>query len=325
MHFSNFFSRKTHFVCSLLFFLISLFIIPSAFSQEEDYDLSMEGKKPETESNPNHSVELCSITDESGKTFFLFPPSDLYPYYLADPYQVGFAVKVQNFTTSGIPHAGDSRFYLRAGGNIGVFRYQPAGETDRGWQLSIRAGIDGQFDNSNSQDNIGWNGNYGLVVSMKPSSDWAFRLGLLHVSSHIGDEYILRNPGTTRINYTREEFAASASWSINELWRLYAEGGWAHSMGNETIMEPLRFQAGIEFEHNKSLWKDILGWYAAVDTQTWEERDWNVDITAQAGLVLHSAGRKVRLGVEYYDGRSTLGEFFQYDERHVSIGLWMDI
>jgi hypothetical protein len=315
---------KTHLAGILPVLLLFLCITDRAFSQEKPYDLLLDKNTPGMENNANHSVEICAITQESGKTFFLFPPGDLYPYYIADPYQIGFALKAQDFITTGIPDTGDRRFYLRAGGNIGVFRYQPAGQVDRGWQLNIRAGIDGQFDNANSQDNIGWNGNYGLVVSMKPAADWAFRFGLLHVSSHLGDEYILRT-GATRIGYTREEYAGSVSWAINKHWRTYAEGGWAYHMGNKVLMEPARLQAGLEYENPKSLWKDILGWYAALDVQTWEERDWQVDIAAQTGLLLHSAGRKVRLGIEYYDGRSTLGEFFQYDEKYISLGIWMDI
>lgn len=315
---------KTHLADILPVLLLFLCSTDRAFSQEKPYDLSADKNPPGIENNANHSVAICAITQESGKTFFLFPPGDLYPYYVADPYQIGFAFKVQNFMTSSIPGVGDSRFYLRTGGNIGVIRYQPPDQGDRGWQLNIKAGFDGQFDNTNSQDNVGWNGNYGLVVSMKPFADWAFRFGALHVSSHIGDEYILRT-GQPRIGYTREEFAGSASWEMNKQWRVYGEGGWAYHVGNKTLMEPARLQAGLEYESDKNLWRDILGWYTAVDVSSWEERDWQIDIAAHVGLLLHSAGRKVRFGVEYYDGRSPIGEFFQYDEKYICLGIWMDI
>jgi hypothetical protein len=43
--------------------------------------------------------------------------------------------------------------------------------------------------------------------------------------------------------------------------------------------------------------------------------------------VVHPAagGGHWRVGFEYYDGRSPIGEFFQYRERHLAFGLWIDL
>ena len=43
------------------------------------------------------------------------------------------------------------------------------------------------------------------------------------------------------------------------------------------------------------------------------------------GIVYVQDERRWRFGIEYYDGRAQLGEFFQDDERYISIGLWLDL
>jgi hypothetical protein len=62
-----------------------------------------------------------------------------------------------------------------------------------------------------------------------------------------------------------------------------------------------------------------------MDVQAWEERDWNLDLAVQGGLAFHAEGRRWRLGLEYYDGRVPLGEFYFEDQRHVSLGLFVDL
>ena len=50
-------------------------------------------------------------------------------------------------------------------------------------------------------------------------------------------------------------------------------------------------------------------------------------MTLQLGLLLRAKGivRDYRLAVEYYNGRSQIGEFFQDDETYVAFGIWIDI
>ncbi|HET7319629.1 MAG TPA: DUF1207 domain-containing protein, partial [Nitrospirota bacterium] len=88
---------------------------------------------------------------------------------------------------------------------------------------------------------------------------------------------------------------------------------------------PGRIQFGLEYEMPLWLGKNQIGWYGAADFSATEERDWRLDRSLQAGLVTHRAGRTWRFGIEWYNGRPPLGEFFQYTEEYVSLGLWIDI
>lgn len=262
------------------------------------------------------------VPDPWGMT--LFPTGDLYPHYIADPHRVGFGVQWLSFTETRIPDSGDSRVALRAGGRFGIVRMHPSEEKERGWQVSLEGGFNAQFDADHSLDNIGWDGRYGLVVTTAQSGQWAFKLGILHDSSHVGDEYMERT-GRKRIGYTRHELAAAASWSPDERFRTYGEAAWGYELSNDQLQEPGRIQFGLEYQSPPTPGKVRMGWYGAADFSALEERDWRVDRSLQAGLAAHSGGRTWRFGVEWYRGRPPIGEFFQYTEEYVSLGVWVDI
>lgn len=55
------------------------------------------------------------------------------------------------------------------------------------------------------------------------------------------------------------------------------------------------------------------------------ERDWQLDLSLAVGLLLSSWPRRWRLGLQYYDGRAPMGEFFQNDQNILTLGLWLDL
>lgn len=273
--------------------------------------------------------EVCLplITGENPLTesrLMYMPAGYLYPPYAADPIRVGFGIQPVHVTRGRIPDASDSRINLRAGAEIGLVRSYPPERPDLGWQLNLLGGFNDQNDVRFQLDNIGWDGRYGLVLTAALRKDVAFKAGLLHVSSHVGDEYIERT-GRQRIGYTRQEIAGGASWFMSERGRVYAEAGRAVTISNNELMAPWRAQFGFEYESSPRFWQRRAGWYAALDAQSFEERDWRIDVAVQTGFVLRSSGRPWRLGVEWYRGRPPVGEFFQFTERYISLGVWIDV
>lgn len=259
----------------------------------------------------------------SGARLSFFPDADVFPPAAADPHRTGFGIQWMHFPRTAIPGAGDTRVGLRLGGRFGVVRTQPGGSGGSGWQFSIEGGFNAQFDRDHSLDNIGWDGRYGLLAAASPRARLAYKLGLMHDSAHIGDEYMERT-GRKRVGYTRHEIAAAAAWSPDDRVRIYLEGGWGFRLRNEQLMEPGRMQLGMEYESPLSE-KRRIAWYAAVDISAMEERDWRVDRSLQAGVVTQAAGKTWRVGIEWYRGRPPLGEFFLYTEEYVSAGVWIDL
>jgi hypothetical protein len=270
------------------------------------------------------AIALLSGRSACSGDLVLFPAGDVYPPYIADPHRVGFGAQWLAFTRTDIADSGDDRVALRAGGRFGIVRLNPGGRADRGWQLSVEGGFNGQFDIDHSLDNIGWDGRYGLMLTTRQTENAAFRFAVLHDSSHVGDEYGERT-GRRRIGYTRHELAAGLSWHPLPSWRTYVEGGRAYQLSNDELQEPGRIQAGVEYESGPGFWNGAAGWYAAADASAMEERRWRTDICVQTGLVWRSGERTWRFGLEWYNGRPPIGEFFKNTEKYISLGLWIDI
>jgi hypothetical protein len=166
--------------------------------------------------------------------------------------------------------------------------------------------------------------NYGLTVTTPTStSPLAFKVAMLHVSAHLGDEYEERTD-TPRINYTREELALGVAWRFQPRWRAYGEAGMAYRMGNDG-QDRWRWQSGVEYETRPTVFGGRMAWYGAADFSALEERDWRLDTALQGGLVTRSGGHVYRLFAQWYDGRVTLGQFIRYSEASFSIGLKVDL
>jgi len=258
----------------------------------------------------------------SGRTLALFPEGDVYPVYLADPHRPTNAILENFYTRVTIEDSTSVRTTMEVGGRFGLVRWEPKTPGGRSWQISLDAGIDAQFDSNHKLDNVGWDGDYGLTLTTASSGPIGWKLGVLHVSSHLGDEYAERT-GRVRINYTREEVALGISRRLPHRLRAYAEAGVAYNTRAED-QEPWRVQGGLEYRGARRLLGDRFAFYAAADFQSWEERDWRLDTTLQAGILTTSAGKTWRLGAEYSDGRVPLGEFFWQSEARFSLGVWVD-
>lgn len=270
-------------------------------------------------------VPACPSVGAAGQGNILFlPPGILYPPAIADPQRVGFGVQWLSYMDTTIPDAGNSRVALKAGGQFGILKAGPSGDGNQAWQVDLLGGFNAQFDADHSLDNIGWDGRYGLLVTNGQPRIISFKFGVLHDSSHVGDEYMERT-GRKRIGYTRHELVAGVSIPLGERWRTYAEGGWGYQLGNSELMKPGRGQAGLEYESCRGPRERCTGWYGAADLSSMEERDWRLDLAVQMGVVARSGGRTWRFGVEWYHGRPPIGEFFPYTERYLSLGIWLDV
>lgn len=261
--------------------------------------------------------------NQSPWTFNFFSDDHLYPHYIANPIRSSFSFQAQYFSYSEIPQSTDRRFDLNMGGIFSLIRLQPDNDPLRGFELSLEAGFRGQFDTGHSEDNIGWDGHYALYLDYRHNQKIAYRLGLHHTSSHVGDEYAERT-GRQRINYTRQEVRLGSTWSVTNHWQTYVEIARSYDLRNKTLQQSGRAELGLQYDH-PGFFTNRIGGYAAIDISAYEENNWSANTTLQAGINWPTAKRQWRLGIEYYDGRSQLGEFFQFHEKYLSLGLWLDL
>ncbi len=264
-----------------------------------------------------------SEPDPSAHVTF-FPEDHLYGPYLADPWMHGFSSNIMNVTRREIDDTGSPRLNMKLGGSLAFMRLHAPGGYDSGWQLSIDAGFNSQFDMDEGYDLVGWDGVAAILVTKRLPHGLSLRLSpYMHRSGHIGDE-LIENTGRKRIEYTREEYTAGLSWGFLDRFRIYGDAGYAFTTRSD-VQEIWRAQGGAEYRNPDLFRPGKAGIYAAVNATSFQEKDWQADYSAAAGFLFPRVDRTWRLGVLYHHGSVPLGEFFADDETFISLGAWLDL
>ncbi|MDH5444053.1 MAG: DUF1207 domain-containing protein [Gammaproteobacteria bacterium] len=254
----------------------------------------------------------------------LAPTEHIYPPYLADQKRVTFGLQVLHVMNSTIPETSNSRFALRLGGRLELFNWSDDEDPAQQLQANLEVGFLGHFDIDHSQDNIGWDGNYGLIFSYRHNTSVAYRFGFYHDSSHVGDEYAERT-GRKRISYTREEVLLGAQYSFSPRWQTYFELGAGYHQDEKPLQDRYRVQTGLQYQQSQYSTSERLGWYAGIDLSAYEENDWSINRALQFGFAFDAAPHVWRIALDYYRGRSSIGEFFQFEEEYIGLSLYLDV
>jgi len=216
------------------------------------------------------------------------------------------------------------------GDAFGLGRWN-GGHAGDGVQLSLTAGVFAQFDlGTSSYDFLNADYVVGLPLTMRRG--WfSTRIRLYHQSSHLGDEYLLREPPDRQ---DRENLSFEAVE-----WLLSADGGPLRLYGGGEMLfrrEPAdlgRYVAhgGVEFRPlARIIPLGSLGGFrfvAASDVKSSEEQDWDPAISARAGLEYDRApgadatARRWGIFAEFYTGPSPYGQFFREKVRLIGVGV----
>ena len=133
------------------------------------------------------------------------------------------------------------------------------------------------------------------------------KLAYYHISSHLGDEFLLKNPDYPRLNFARDAFVLGHAIYLTPSQRVYAEAGWAFYTD---VAKEWEFQFGYEF--NPVHWMTRYGSpFFAVNGHLREELNFGGGLTVQTGWSWRvTSGRQLRMGMHYYNGKSPQYSFF---------------
>ena len=189
------------------------------------------------------------------------------------------------------------------------------------WETGIQAGVFALFDlDAKSMDLI--NADYMAAVFLGYRYDRFSAIGrLFHQSSHLGDEFLLRNRTQNRINLSFEAVDVRLSYEfLGDVLRVYGGGGFLFDQ-EPSDLKPGFVQWGIEF---RSPWR----WPAfrpivAADVQNREENNWHTDFSLRAGIEFEGwlASRNLQILLEYFRGHSPNGQFYRDKIDYLGLGL----
>jgi len=245
--------------------------------------------------------------------FNALPETELFPPLIADPRQPRFSLSYQHYQTpSDTFNAGAVALGEYFGFTSGIL-----GESGLS-QFGIQAGVFALFNlQAPSMDLINADYWIGFPLSYR-KGPWAYVLRLYHQSSHLGDEFILGNPGVNRVNVSYEglEFLTSHEWD-----RIRVYGGGGYLINSSTDLDPLTAHGGIEYQHPRAVGEfDLI---AAMDVRSSEEVDWAGSYSYQVGFEVRGLSRRrARLMLEHFRGRSPNGQFYNEQLRYTGVGLY---
>lgn len=187
------------------------------------------------------------------------------------------------------------------------------------WETGLQAGVFAVFDlDAASKDLV--NADHLAAVFFGYRYDKRSAIArLFHQSSHLGDEFILRNRVKDRINLSYEAIDLRLSYEfLGDVLRVYGGGGYLFHQEPEDL-KPGFAQWGVEF---RSPWRmPSFRPIAAVDVQNREENNWHVDFSLRAGIEFEGwlASRSLQILLGYFRGHSPNGQF--YREKIDSLGI----
>ena len=249
-------------------------------------------------------------------TWQTLPDGLIYHSYLAGPKEPRFASQWVHD-----PHEG-WLWDVALGGRVGLFRY---GTEDafhpEGWQLDMEGAAFPRLDCDESLDLMSCDYRFGIPLTYG-TGPYQVKFAAYHLSSHLGDEWMLKHPDVERINYSRNALVWGNSYYCTPNLRAYGEVGWAFYADGGA--RPWEFQVGLDYSPAEPTGRRPVPFFA-LNGYLREDVNFGGSFAAQTGYQWRGETNHLfRAGMEYYVGKSDQLEFFRQNENKIGLALWYD-
>jgi Protein of unknown function (DUF1207) len=261
-----------------------------------------------------------------------FPQAnELFQPLIADPRQVKFAGEWRFHDSVIGSRVGAAIF----GDTFPIFRWLSVGPWCGDLQFAIDAGVWAIFKFGDPRLGGGSSDRVALINTdflcsltwTYAAGCWSSRFRYYHISSHLGDEYLVSIPDVVRINPSREAVDFFLSYQIIDALRLYGGIGINIRSDESFRVDPFYFEGGAELRllGQRNLFQCLyLQPFLAMDFRVWQDLRWRPDATFMLGLELsklQGLGRKARIYIQYHDGYSFEGQFSKLRTEYVALGF----
>lgn len=214
-------------------------------------------------------------------------------------------------------------FELTVGGRVGLFRRGRSGVSEaEGWQIDLEGA---------AQPRLGPDYSYSLeAVDYRAGLLWtrrkgrvALKAGYYHLSSHVGDEYLVRHPEVERLDYVRDSALVGVMYDVGRNLQVYAEVAYAFIRFGGA--EPLEVQSGVQYGAARPTSRRG-GPVAALNMHFRQELGLagGANLMAGWGWFSPGTGHRLRVGLQGYVGKSVQYSTFRRSERMFGPALWFD-
>ncbi|MFC2089196.1 hypothetical protein ACFLT1_00360 [Bacteroidota bacterium] len=280
---------------------------------------------------------------------------NFYPTYLADPLGIRFGVSSQTMKYSDFEHSDKvnvdgsylGKLVINPGVRFSLFKFSPKNNPELGVEVDLGATIP-TFMRAGNHDVIGLDGIYYFAIAGKPTEWLALRFSKHHICTHIGDEFPDGIQSPTDFDYNllqlpvRDDFIFSAAVKplyflgnkdLNIL-QVYGDFGFfmpgVDFMGgrqNKPNSEAyLNVQGGAELEYYLPH-KYMGGIFAAYNVSAYQPNAFSPNLSGSFGYIFPQERnkKKVRIGLNFYNGRSWSNQFYNRKEKFIAFFLEADV
>jgi len=255
-----------------------------------------------------------------------FPRQNLFPRLAADPKEPTFKL---NFWWSQSDVIDDAISQFVFAESFGIYRFSP-NEGRHQFQIDLSGGMYSQFVLDGFEfmnaDFIG-----ALPVTYRYNS-YSLRLRLYHLSSHLGDDFIVkRNLVPSNVSFESLELLGSSECGD---FRFYGGGEVVVRRSPNTLGRGA-LHLGAEYRTSSPLFEFGQGqsghFVSALDIKFWSHHNFVPSVNFHAGLDLQEKGagsfpsRFLRHVIEVYYGITPYGQFFAQDIAVFYVGLGVHI
>lgn len=255
----------------------------------------------------------------------------LFPPLVADPRQPTYSVALRKWDRV----VGHTAIAVSLGDDFPIFRWHDVFRWHGAMQIGIEAGVWAVFDFTHHPDGHGdmcelVNTDYFVGIPLTYAVDrWAYRFRIYHISGHLGDEFLVDNPSFLhkRKNPSFEAVDLFGSYQVSRGLRIYGGPGVVFHSDHSFKIKPLYVQYGMEIRGlgRKFYYHKLYGSpFFAAHLENWEQHHWSLDSTFKLGYEwskLQGVGRKVRIYIDYHQGFSYEGQFFNKRTNYGEVGF----
>lgn len=240
----------------------------------------------------------------------LLPAGLIYPSYLAGRKESRLGAVLTHEKDYGC------LWDITLGGRVPLIRYGSGNPVQpEGFQIDLEGAALLRLDFEKTRDLAATDYRAGIPLTYG-TKYWQYKLAYYHISSHLGDNYIVDGYRVPPVNYVRDEIVLGISYRPICSVRLYGEAGWAFHRGKTT--DPWEFQFGAEYSRpyiqNVNHWKGSP--FAAINAHLFEELDFKGYLNTQVGWQWRGPNNNLfRTGLEFFTGYD---EQFQFHHRNVN-------
>jgi len=246
----------------------------------------------------------------------IFPEGLLFKSYLAGEKEPRFASQWLSEKDRGLI------WETAMGGRWGVVRNGTYGTNAEGFQFDIEGAGLARVDPEEESDLEAADFRLGFVATWR-DGPYRVKTGYYHISSHVGDEYLIKNPTYVRHNYVRDAVLIALMYDVTPDLAVYGELAWALNANGGA--DPGELQFGIEYSPKREVWLKGAP-FAAINGHLREEYGFGGSVNIIAGWqwIGVESNHSFRAGFQHYNGPSIQYSFIDRHEALTGFGIWFD-